>query len=80
MTASSAAKFCGSVDSSIGTDIPLRVAVEAIPLVKANAQFKEIDTMELIRLAKERCKNRLVITNRLMAIAVLIAVRQHKTI
>lgn len=76
MIAGSDSKFCGAINQS--TDIPLRVAIEAIPLVKAHVAFKEIDTMTLIERAKERCMGRLVVNDRVTAIAVLIAVQQHK--
>ena len=63
MTAESRAKFCGNVKEA--TDIPLHVAQEAIPMIKANAAFKDVDTVELITRAKERCKNRIPVTKRL---------------
>jgi len=79
MIAGHESKFCGSAVIE-STDIPLRVAMEAIPFIKAQAQFKEFDTVALIAQAKERCMGRLVVSDRLTAIAILIAVKQHKTV
>jgi hypothetical protein len=76
MKAGSEAKFCGRIKDA--TDIPLHVSAAGLVLVKAQVAFDDIETQDLITRAKNVCMNRIPVSDRFTAIAVLIGVKQFK--